>query len=62
MLPRWTQTAAHFLPARTSSADAGIITQHETFMANWKAAGAPHHLALSVFVATRLFRGRRKRS
>ena len=58
MLPRWTQTAAQFLPASyLVSGMQGIITQRETFTANWKSAGALLiTLALSVFVATRLFR------
>ena len=58
MLPRWTQTAAQFLPASyLVSGVQGIVTQHESLTANWKSAGAlALPLCLAIFVATRLFR------
>ena len=41
LLPRWTQTVAQFMPAAyLVSGMQGIITQHESLYANWKAAGA----------------------
>ena len=58
LLPRWTQTIAQFLPASyLVSGMQGIITQHESLYANWKPAAAlVLTLALSIFVAMRLFR------
>jgi imidazolonepropionase-like amidohydrolase/ABC-type multidrug transport system permease subunit len=58
MLPHWTQVAAQFLPASyLVSGMQGIVTQHESFAANWKPVlGLSVTLALAVFVASRLFR------
>jgi imidazolonepropionase-like amidohydrolase/ABC-type multidrug transport system permease subunit len=58
LLPRWTQTVAQFMPAAyLVSGMEGILTQHESLSANWKAAAALLiTLGLAIFVAMRLFR------
>jgi imidazolonepropionase-like amidohydrolase/ABC-type multidrug transport system permease subunit len=58
LLPRWTQTVSQFMPAAyLVSGMQGILTQHESLAANWKAAGALLiTLGLAIFVAMRLFR------
>ena len=58
LLPRWTQTVSQFMPAAyLVSGMQGILTQHESLSANWKAAGALLiTLCLATFVAMRLFR------
>jgi imidazolonepropionase-like amidohydrolase/ABC-type multidrug transport system permease subunit len=58
MLPRWTQTAAQFMPAAyLVSGMQGIVTQHESLTANWQAVGAlAITLGLAIFIASRLFR------
>jgi imidazolonepropionase-like amidohydrolase/ABC-type multidrug transport system permease subunit len=58
ILPRAAQVAAQFVPASyLVSGVQGILTQHEPFSANWKAAAAlVVTLTIAVFVATRLFR------
>jgi imidazolonepropionase-like amidohydrolase/ABC-type multidrug transport system permease subunit len=58
LLPLWTQTVAQFMPAAyLVSGMQGIITQHESLYANWKAAGAlVITIFLAIFVAMRLFR------
>ena len=58
MLPRWAQTVAQFMPASyLVSGMQGILTQHESLLANWKSAGAlVVTLGLAIFVAMRLFR------
>jgi len=58
MLPGWTQTVAQFMPASyLVSGMQGIITQHESLYVHWKSALAlVITLALSIFIAMRLFR------
>jgi imidazolonepropionase-like amidohydrolase/ABC-type multidrug transport system permease subunit len=58
VLPRWTQTVSQFMPASyLVSGTQGILTQHESLLANWKSAAALIvTLCLAMFVAMRLFR------
>jgi ABC-type multidrug transport system permease subunit len=58
MMPRGVQTASQFLPATyLVSGIQSIFTQQDTLAANWKPAGGLLiTLALSVLVASRLFR------
>ena len=58
LLPRWTQTAAQFMPASyLVSGIQGIMTQHESLGRNWKSAAALLvTLSLAIFIASRLFR------
>ncbi len=58
LLPRSTQTVAQFMPAAyLVSGMQGILTQHESLYVNWQSAAAlVLTLALSIFVAMRLFR------
>jgi imidazolonepropionase-like amidohydrolase/ABC-type multidrug transport system permease subunit len=58
MLPRWTQTAAQFLPASyLVSGIQSIVTQHQGLSANWQPfAALLLTLVLAIFIASRLFR------